>query len=227
MTEELCYLAWTLITSIGSTQSTHKSCQLFTYTIQILIRIVIIRVQPTSAWRWFITWIEIWISVFTWIQSGLWSRLKVSCKQGSRRVVCLNYRQRRFSPAQKAGSYITVQRPAKQTSMQVPITQHLNDGTPSTNLDICTSNTSLHDLGNKIKDPKRVTLKLHEAKNIALKETHLFYKKSTSQTRHSHTHAIHSLVPRPSPSFLSLLVWVSRRGPGTFPRVSDVTDRAT
>ena len=35
-----------------------------------------------------------------------------------------------------------------------------------------------------------------------------------------------SLVPRPPPSFPSLAVWKSGRGPGTFPHVSDVTDRA-
>ena len=35
-----------------------------------------------------------------------------------------------------------------------------------------------------------------------------------------------SLVPRPAPSFLSLAVRLSGRGPGTFPHVSDVTDRA-
>ena len=77
-----------------------------------------------------------------------------------------------FTPAQEAGPYITVQRPAKQTSMPVPITQHLNDGTPSTiNQDVCTSNASLHDIGNKIKDPKRVTLKLYEARNSSERDT--------------------------------------------------------
>ena len=35
-----------------------------------------------------------------------------------------------------------------------------------------------------------------------------------------------SLVPRPTPSFPSLAVRLSGRGPGTFPHVSDVTDRA-
>ena len=35
-----------------------------------------------------------------------------------------------------------------------------------------------------------------------------------------------SLVPRPAPSFLSLAVRLSGRGPGTFSHVSDVTDRA-
>ena len=35
-----------------------------------------------------------------------------------------------------------------------------------------------------------------------------------------------SLVPRTSPSFPSLAVRKSRRGPGTFSHVSDVTDRA-
>ena len=35
-----------------------------------------------------------------------------------------------------------------------------------------------------------------------------------------------SLVPRPAPSFPSLAVRLSGRGPGTFPHVSDVTDRA-
>ena len=84
--EELCYLEWILITSIGSTQSTYKSCQLFTQTIQILIRIVIIQVQPPLNGGGYITWIGIWISVFTRIQSKLWSRLKVSCKQGSREL---------------------------------------------------------------------------------------------------------------------------------------------
>ena len=39
-------------------------------------------------------------------------------------------------------------------------------------------------------------------------------------------HALTSLVPRPPPSFLSLVVRKSGRGPGTFPHVSDVTDRA-
>ena len=36
----------------------------------------------------------------------------------------------------------------------------------------------------------------------------------------------HSLVPRPPPSFPSLAVRKSGRRPGTFPHVSDVTDRA-
>ena len=40
------------------------------------------------------------------------------------------------------------------------------------------------------------------------------------------TIAIGSLVPRPAPSFPSLAVRLSGRGPGTFPHVSDVTDRA-
>ena len=35
-----------------------------------------------------------------------------------------------------------------------------------------------------------------------------------------------SLAPRPSPTFLSLAMRLSGRGPGTFPHVSDVTDRA-
>ena len=35
-----------------------------------------------------------------------------------------------------------------------------------------------------------------------------------------------SLVPRPPPSFPSLAVRQSGGGPGTFPHVSDVTDRA-
>ena len=35
-----------------------------------------------------------------------------------------------------------------------------------------------------------------------------------------------SLVPRHPPSFPSLAVRKSGRGPGTFPHVSDVTDRA-
>ena len=35
-----------------------------------------------------------------------------------------------------------------------------------------------------------------------------------------------SLVPRPPPSFPSLAVRKSGRGPGTFPHVSNVTDRA-
>ena len=35
-----------------------------------------------------------------------------------------------------------------------------------------------------------------------------------------------SLVPRPPPSFPSRVVRKSGRGPGTFPHVSDVTDRA-
>ena len=34
-----------------------------------------------------------------------------------------------------------------------------------------------------------------------------------------------SLVPRPAPSFPSLAVRLIGRGPGTFPHVSDVTDR--
>ena len=34
------------------------------------------------------------------------------------------------------------------------------------------------------------------------------------------------IVPRPSPSFPLLAEWLSGRGPGTFPHVSDVTDRA-
>ena len=34
-----------------------------------------------------------------------------------------------------------------------------------------------------------------------------------------------SLVPRPAPSFPSLAVRLSGRGPGTFPHISDVTDR--
>ena len=34
-----------------------------------------------------------------------------------------------------------------------------------------------------------------------------------------------SLVPRPSPSFPSLVVQLSGRGPGTFSHVSDVTGR--
>ena len=36
----------------------------------------------------------------------------------------------------------------------------------------------------------------------------------------------YSLVPRPPPSFPSLAVRKSGRGPGTFPHVSDVMDRA-
>ena len=35
-----------------------------------------------------------------------------------------------------------------------------------------------------------------------------------------------SLVPRPAPSFPSLAVRLSGRGPGTFSHVSDVTDKA-
>ena len=36
-----------------------------------------------------------------------------------------------------------------------------------------------------------------------------------------------SLVPRPLPSFPSLVVWLSGRGSGTFPDVSDVKGRKT
>ena len=39
-------------------------------------------------------------------------------------------------------------------------------------------------------------------------------------------YSLTSLVPRPPPSFPSLVVRKSGRGPGTFPHVSDVTDRA-
>ena len=39
--------------------------------------------------------------------------------------------------------------------------------------------------------------------------------------------ACYSLVARPSPSFLSLAVWLSGKGPGTFSHVSDITGRKT
>ena len=39
-------------------------------------------------------------------------------------------------------------------------------------------------------------------------------------------YTLSSLVPRPAPSFPSLAVRLSGRGPGTFSHVSDVTDRA-
>ena len=96
--------------------------------------------------------------------------------------------------------------------MPVPITQHLNDGTPSTiNLDVCSSNASLHDIGNKIKDPKRVTLMLHEARNIALKETRLFSKDSKTKCQSYVTHGKHAsifLVSDNRPSLLSQHSWV-------------------
>ena len=37
--------------------------------------------------------------------------------------------------------------------------------------------------------------------------------------------ACYTLIPRPSPSFPSLAVWLSGRGARTFPHVSDITDR--
>ena len=42
-----------------------------------------------------------------------------------------------------------------------------------------------------------------------------------------HTSCTHCLVPRPLPSFPSLAVWLSRRGPGTFSHMSDITCRKT
>ena len=58
----------------------------------------------------------------------------------------------------------------------------------------------------------------------AINPWHLWYNCYTSLLRlelHSG-----SLVPRPPPSFPSLAIRLNGRGPGTFPNVSDVMDRA-